>query len=247
MVTLLRKFRKSILKTGAFRRYLIYATGEIALVVLGILIALQINNWNQDRIGKQTESKLLLELIENLQTNAKRFSASITDEEITARSIEYVVKSLENHSPYHDSMDYHYGRIDFAGDMVLTTTAFETIKSKGFDVIFSDDIRKAMIDLFDAEYGDLLASTIRLEDQFWPTAFLPAFHQHFRIKDMKLRGEESDFDATPIDYTALMADDQYHNMIKQRGSFRYLSINLKNKALQKTIDLKEMIKDYIEE
>ena len=247
MVTLSKKSRKSILRTGSLRKYFFYAIGEIALVVIGILIALQINNWNQERIGQKIERQLLQELIENLQTNEERFLASIADEKITARSIEYVVKSLENQWPYHDSMDYHYGRADFAADMVLTTTAFETIKSKGFDVVLDNNIRKTMIDLFDAEYGSLLASTIRLEDQFWPTASLPAFHRHFRIKNMRHGEHENNFEASPVNYDALKADDQYLNMIKHRGSFRYLSIDLKNKALQKTTDLKDMIVDYLKD
>ena len=47
MLTFLRKIRKSLIESGIARKYLLYAIGEIALVVIGILIALQINNWNE--------------------------------------------------------------------------------------------------------------------------------------------------------------------------------------------------------
>ena len=53
-------------KTG---KYLKYAIGEIVLVVLGILIALSINSWNQDRIDKRSESKYLQELKREIQSN----------------------------------------------------------------------------------------------------------------------------------------------------------------------------------
>ena len=43
--------------------------GEIFLVVIGILIALQINNWNQNRIDSKIEKQLLTELLENLEVN----------------------------------------------------------------------------------------------------------------------------------------------------------------------------------
>jgi hypothetical protein len=48
----MRKIRKSLIKSGAGRKYVLYAIGEITLVVVGILIALQINNWNQKRIDR---------------------------------------------------------------------------------------------------------------------------------------------------------------------------------------------------
>tara|TARA_Y100000385_G_C13099534_1_gene643585 strand:- start:2936 stop:3121 length:186 start_codon:yes stop_codon:yes gene_type:complete len=53
MLTLLRKIRKSLIDSGSSRKYLLYAIGEIALVVIGILIALQINNWNESRKDRQ--------------------------------------------------------------------------------------------------------------------------------------------------------------------------------------------------
>ena len=49
MLTFLRKIRRSLVGSGSAGRYLLYAIGEIALVVIGILIALQINNWNEER------------------------------------------------------------------------------------------------------------------------------------------------------------------------------------------------------
>jgi len=50
-----------MLTENKFSKYLIYAIGEIVLVVLGILIALQLNNWNeQSKIGKSIDSNLVI-------------------------------------------------------------------------------------------------------------------------------------------------------------------------------------------
>lgn len=49
MLKLFRRIRKSLIYGGSLKKYLLYATGEIFLVVIGILIALQINNWNEER------------------------------------------------------------------------------------------------------------------------------------------------------------------------------------------------------
>lgn len=55
MIKFLRKIRKKLLDNGDLKKYLLYAIGEIILVVVGILIALQINNWNQKRANKKLE------------------------------------------------------------------------------------------------------------------------------------------------------------------------------------------------
>jgi len=51
MIKFFRKIRQQLLKEGKTTNYLKYAVGEIVLVVIGILIALQINNWNSERIN----------------------------------------------------------------------------------------------------------------------------------------------------------------------------------------------------
>ncbi len=55
MISLLRKTRRQFLTENKFTKYLVYAVGEIILIVIGILIALGINNWNQDRLIRKKE------------------------------------------------------------------------------------------------------------------------------------------------------------------------------------------------
>lgn len=72
MLIFLRKIRKSLIESGSARKYLFYAIGEIALVVIGILIALQVNNWNEARIQRNLKQKSLTRLLEDLQQDADR-------------------------------------------------------------------------------------------------------------------------------------------------------------------------------
>jgi hypothetical protein len=55
MLKIFRNIRRDLLTENKFRKYILYAIGEIFLVVIGILIALQINNWNNLRIEKKAE------------------------------------------------------------------------------------------------------------------------------------------------------------------------------------------------
>lgn len=55
MRTILRGVRKKLFKEKRIKKYLLYAVGEIVLVVIGILIAFQLNNWNQNRSARKVE------------------------------------------------------------------------------------------------------------------------------------------------------------------------------------------------
>lgn len=62
MIQFFRKIRQQLLVENKTGKYLSYAIGEIVLVVIGILIALQINNWNQDRLNKIEKREILSRL-----------------------------------------------------------------------------------------------------------------------------------------------------------------------------------------
>lgn len=246
MINFFRHIRKKLADDNRPLKYARYAIGEIVLVVIGILIALQINNWNENRIENQVEKRLLKELYENLEYNVQTLKSDITEEYKSIHSVRQVLKILENRLVYHDSMDYHFGRSQFSPDIVLSTTAFSSIQSRGFDIISSDSLRNAIITLFDNDYKFLIAQTVRLEDQFWPSSLLPLYHKHFRIKSMEGSPYNDGLASAPIDYEALLNDQQYHNMIKHRGGFRYQGAALKEDALEKTIKLKNQISDYLD-
>jgi len=66
MLKFFRSIRKKLIEEDNVRKYLFYAAGEILLVVVGILIALQVNNWNEKRVQNNKEYDYLLEIRENL-------------------------------------------------------------------------------------------------------------------------------------------------------------------------------------
>lgn len=55
MLTTIRKIRRSLLKLDNLKKHLFYGLGEILLVMIGILLALQVNNWNEKRKTNATE------------------------------------------------------------------------------------------------------------------------------------------------------------------------------------------------
>jgi hypothetical protein len=79
MIKFFRKIRQKLLAENKFSKYLIYAIGEIVLVVIGILIALQINNWNEQRKADIAENKALIALKNEFENNIERLKSLCED------------------------------------------------------------------------------------------------------------------------------------------------------------------------
>ena len=98
MLTFLRRIRKKLIDTGSARKYTIYAIGEIALVVIGILIALQINNGNEARktrvLAKQYKSNLILDW----QADTVNINQLIAKAENVQKRIDGYLQYFENYT-----------------------------------------------------------------------------------------------------------------------------------------------------
>ena len=77
MIKIFRKIRQNLLSEGKTGKYFKYAIGEIVLVVIGILIALQINNWNEIRKKKKQLDTIYSTIEQNLKTDLKTIKEPI--------------------------------------------------------------------------------------------------------------------------------------------------------------------------
>jgi hypothetical protein len=93
MIKFFRTIRQSLLVQGRVTRYLTYAIGEIALVMIGILLALQINNWNENQKLRHRQVDLINALI--LDLNAK-MEENIGDLNIGERLMAKAEKALQD-------------------------------------------------------------------------------------------------------------------------------------------------------
>ncbi|WP_445381210.1 DUF6090 family protein [Robiginitalea sp. IMCC43444] len=79
MIQIFRKLRQRLLTDNKFSKYLLYAVGEIALVVIGILIALQIDNWNGQRVAEYETQTLLKALKADLIQDTLLITANLPE------------------------------------------------------------------------------------------------------------------------------------------------------------------------
>ncbi len=113
MIKFFRKIRQNMIKDNRTSKYLLYAIGEIILVVIGILIALQINNWNIDTQNKKQEQQILAQLLTEYSSNLEQIHQKI-DIRIDMLNSSYSLlgyRTETNHQNMADSIDAHLFRI----------------------------------------------------------------------------------------------------------------------------------------
>ena len=96
MIKFFRKIRQKLLTENKFSKYLIYAIGEIILVVIGILIALAINNRNQNRVIKDKEQTYLIGLKDEFQTSRLKLSELIDVNNGNLNSAKQILEYMSN-------------------------------------------------------------------------------------------------------------------------------------------------------
>ena len=148
MINFYRKKRKTLADENKALKYARYAFGEIALVVVGILIALNINNWNDHRKDKAYEQEILLLINQNLKSDSLSLSIELFKSkkaiELTDKLLEQV--SLKNYS---DSLNFWMGEIISFERFKSQSSAFEVLKSKGIETISDNELQLALISYYD--------------------------------------------------------------------------------------------------
>lgn len=97
-----RKIRQRLLSENRFNKYLLYAIGEIILVVIGILIALQINNWNEAQKDFAREQEILIQIKEDYEANLEQLENKIGMRDSIIAASHYILKSIDGEFKLHE-------------------------------------------------------------------------------------------------------------------------------------------------
>lgn len=128
MIRQLRKIRKSLIESGSGKKYFFYATGEIFLVMVGILLALQLNNWNEKRKSANDETEYLNAMKDEFEENLVSLQENI-------RINEEVMEGIRN-------------MLSFTGPdpIPMTLTEFRKLHSPIFKQIVNYEPNQAVLD-----------------------------------------------------------------------------------------------------
>lgn len=149
MIKLLNNIRRNLIFEGKTIRYLKYAVGEIILVVIGILIALQVNNWNEQRKLSLERSEIIRSLISDLKTSRQRLAKmkAKNDHSIDLSSKFLSVSYLDTSTVPVDSLKYYIsGVFDFAYFQPVQTTYEQAVSSGKIGLIDDKEFYNSMSD-----------------------------------------------------------------------------------------------------
>lgn len=208
MIKFFRKIRYNLMETGKTGKYFKYAIGEIILVVIGILIALSINNWNETRKLQNEELKLLSDLKTNLETTYKNF---ITD---TIYNFELIVNYnniesfINKDLPYLNKLDKAFGEFTFWSSPYITSTAYKTLQTKGLDIIKNQKLKKDIVNIYDVNFTALTQDYDKAEWSLNQTVVTPFVSKHIRRYD-----DASLSVARPNNFESLKQNDEFLNVL----------------------------------
>ena len=233
MAKLFNKTRKTIIKEGKTANYLKYAIGEIVLVVIGILIALQINNWNEKRKEHLTERILLTNLKEDLSRNKEIIQSNISGLNFILARINLLLTAHTENRAYNDSLNGYFHLARVFPESPISFVTFDEIKTKGTDIIESTDLRKKIVELFEITLSNMIETTSRLEGALRPIQLEHQLRNFFSGDTLGL---------IPNDGEKIMLNSEYFNIVSQRRLYYKMFIAMKENCI-KEIDIVQNLID----
>ena len=225
MLKFFRRIRQSLLSENKFSKYLLYAIGEIILVVIGILIALQINNWNAQRQLDKEEQKMLKILTSEFQYNQNELNRNIEKATRLKNRADSLLLLFQQPKELADSNRLRYltGSLSAYSTFDPSNGALTNLISSGaLNLIKNDSLRITLSKWF-GEVQDVKEDEVRLMN-FGDTHLEPLRLEFSNYK------RESAFDRNIFD---LINNPKFENIVARmsRGA-NYIIENYKSLGLE---------------
>jgi len=146
MIKFFRKIRYNLMEQNKTGKYFKYAIGEIVLVVIGILIALSINNWNEERKTRKTEFQVLKRLNDEFISNKLRFDSHHEYKNKTDARWKQFIEELADTSQLNDAHKHgrptnggrNFNIVNSALNSFLNTGKIENISNDSLKYLLSN-------------------------------------------------------------------------------------------------------------
>ncbi|KAA3617016.1 MAG: hypothetical protein D8M58_04535 [Calditrichaeota bacterium] len=240
MLKFFRNIRKQLAAKNKVTKYLWYAIGEILLVVIGILVALQVNNWNENQKAKVKETKVLNQLVDGLTLDRDKLEKELKK----LKKVQYSIKELEKvlddpDNPYNAELDTLFGMVYGMRNITLNKAFYEDLKTSGIHLIKNEKIRRKIVHLFENNYAQVF--TLKNFEIHVNDVIRPYYLNNFQKIEFSVS-------AQPIDYNKIWNDPYYKNIVNYR--YKTLEINhiaFFTKTIKAINSLFEEIEPYLKE
>jgi hypothetical protein len=228
------------METGKTGKYLKYAIGEIVLVVIGILIALSINNWNENRKNNHKEVQFLKSFKTDLLANKEELNRIIEKTEYTSKCADSILQFKNGGLDGLSLESFAFSMMDATGFTVFQSqegTIQDSVGSGNLDIIKNDSIRIA-IGSWHAnlkpikEWEKLDKNSFGLYNEF--------LHKHVKLYTRGL--QELPINQAKMD--ELLNDDSFLNRIADRKRYpRILNLNYSELILKLDVLIERIDKE----
>ena len=240
-------------KTGkpafAAGRYLKYAIGEIVLVVLGILIALQLNNWNeQSKVGKSIDSNLVI-LKQNLLEDQTQLDTLKQNMITNIHSADSSMMQMKTLIPVDNSIKKFMLTLMHEYQFSPNTNAIETITQSNEIPVLSTELRTAILDyyaLIERTKEREHISNINIQNDFSPYVFSEypdIFQKNSRFPFIELYYKNDPRPISAIDENKLLKDKKLEVFFV----VRYFQVSNLKDFYAKLIESANIILNLLEE
>ncbi len=174
-----RKIRYELMEKNKVRNYLKYAVGEIILVMIGILLALQVNNWNENKKDRIKEQAILIELHKDFKKNLDTFYPVKRSQLSTFNSGNIVFRNIHNldKKESRDSLFRHATNMFGGYPYHPSNGVVESLISSGdFNLIKNDTLRKFLVSWKDALTG--YTENVTMDINLWTNMIEPYIIQN---------------------------------------------------------------------
>ena len=246
MIRFFRQIRQRLLTDNKFSKYLLYAVGEILLVVIGILIALQVNNWNEERRSKILEVVILKRLRQDLVADTlylnNRLQRTINQRAEQYEFVHEIYNTQKSEEEFRKVLRLQNWDSD---DLVMQTSTYEELKSSGqVNILENEGLKIQIIDLYRSyevatkHFEEINGLTSR---EFLPGALRVASKYYFKDiydEDRLMEGTDWKFINDPSSESfKILEDTQMMYNMKYRYFIGYFEkLLIKSKSLIENID-----------
>jgi len=186
MIKLFRKIRQSLLVQGKLVSYFKYALGEIVLVMIGILLALQVNNWNENRKLQNLESDFLEKIHQEFKNNKAQLEFILAIHKQSLKSSEYILDNYKNPQTPKDSLRKHLKIYKYSYTYNPSKSSIDALVNSGnLSVIKNRDLSNKLIQ-WDEMVNDFS------EEEIYSRNFLDNFIVPFDLEHFKIFSENPD-------------------------------------------------------
>ncbi|GEM_PF-1943661 len=237
MIRFLRKIRQQLINEGKLFRYLAYAFGEIVLIVLGIFIALQLNEWKAKKNNLQTEINILGELQEDLRNTELDFSEGIEFDGEVIKYKQVIIDVIDKDIPWNDSLQTYFTYFNYWHTYTIHSTAYHSLENWGINNISSDSLKRQIVYVFQTCVRNIETARIN-EDGIRLGKYQDLLAVTFDWSDI--------YALRPFDYEEFLKNEELSAYLKSFKMFTIITLNIKKGILEEIKSLRQNLAIEIE-